>query len=535
MENPLSRNHRNFFFTFLAITILGLALRLPRLTQRPMHTDEAVHAIKFGSLLKDNHYRYDPDEYHGPTLNYLTLIPAWLASAKSITEANETILRIVPVFFGMFLILGLVLLRDGLSRPVVLYAGLFTAVSPAMVFYSRYYIQEMLLVAFTFGAIVSGYRYARSKRLSWAFCAGIFLGLMHATKETCVISFGAMLLALLLTAIIKIRQKESHTQFFHRMNPWHMLTILATAFAVSALFYSSFLTHPRGILDSILTFKTYLQRAGHNDWHSHPWFYYFKLLIGSKHTGRPLWSEAFIVVLSGAGLIVAAKRTQRLHIDPSLLRFFAFYTIIMAIIYSAIPYKTPWTLLGFYHGMILLSAVGASSLLTIKLKKYLRPVLILFIIAGVSTLSVQSYLSNYKYEADPSNPYVYAHTAKDIYKITERVNEIALVHPDGKKMFIEVICPGDDYWPLPWYLRSFPNVGWWNEVDFSVPSAPLILAFPSVEPDILKKLYDLPAPGEKNLYLPLFKSYTELRPRIELRGYVIKDLWDRYLQSKEQK
>lgn len=533
MENPLNRNHGNFFVPFLAITILGFALRLPRLSQRPMHTDEAVHAIKFGSLLEDNYYRYDPNEYHGPTLNYLTLIPAWLASTKRITETNETMLRIVPVFFGMFLILGLVLLGDGLSRPVVLYAGLFTAVSPAMVFYSRYYIQEMLLVSFTFGAIVSGYLYVRSKRIGWAFCTGIFLGFMHATKETCVIAFGAMLLALLLTVIIKIRQKGPHPHFSYKMNPWHVLTIIAAAFTVSALFYSSFLTHPRGILDSFLTFKTYLQRAGHNGFHSHPWFYYFKLLIGSKHSGRPFWSEAFIVLLSGVGLIVASRSTQHRNIDPSLHRFIAFYAIIMAVIYSAIPYKTPWALLGFYHGMILLSAIGVSLLLNIKLKKYLRPVFILFIIAGVGTLFIQSYISNYKVEADPSNPYVYAHTVKDIYKITERVNEIAEIHPNGKNMFIEVICPGDDYWPLPWYLRSFPNVGWWNAVDFSIPAAPLILASPRVESDILKKLYDLPSPGEKNLYLPLFESYTELRPQIELRGYVIKGLWDRYLQSKE--
>jgi len=65
--------------------LLGFALRLPRLASRPMHTDEAVHAIKFGALLEENRYRYDPHEYHGPTLNYFTLIPAWIASAEKLT------------------------------------------------------------------------------------------------------------------------------------------------------------------------------------------------------------------------------------------------------------------------------------------------------------------------------------------------------------------------------------------------------------------------------------------------------------------
>ena len=31
----------------------------------------------------------------------------------------------------------------------------------------------------------------------------------------------------------------------------------------------------------------------------------------------------------------------------------------MLVVYSAIPYKTPWCLLGFLHGMILLAGVGA--------------------------------------------------------------------------------------------------------------------------------------------------------------------------------
>jgi predicted membrane-bound mannosyltransferase len=43
---------------------------------RPVHTDEAVHSIKFKGLWEDGKYRYDPDEYHGPTLYYATL-PLW--------------------------------------------------------------------------------------------------------------------------------------------------------------------------------------------------------------------------------------------------------------------------------------------------------------------------------------------------------------------------------------------------------------------------------------------------------------------------
>ncbi|MHC4735862.1 MAG: glycosyltransferase family 39 protein [Planctomycetota bacterium] len=165
----------------LAATICAVTLRLPQLEQRPMHGDEAIHAFKFGELLEDGFYDYDPYEYHGPTLNYLTLIPAWADRAQKSTDLSETTLRIVPVFFGVLLILLLLLMVDGLGRAGSVCAAVLTAISPAMVYYSRYYIQEMLLVCFTFGVIASGYRYTRSKSIKWAILAGIFLGLMNAT------------------------------------------------------------------------------------------------------------------------------------------------------------------------------------------------------------------------------------------------------------------------------------------------------------------------------------------------------------------
>ena len=190
---------------------IAVALRLPGLAQRPMHTDEAVHAIKFRQLLENGTYQYDPYEYHGPTLNYFTLLPAWLSGAHKIICISEVILRIVPVVFGMMLIILLILISRAIGYPAVISAALFTAISPAMVYYSRYYIQEMLLICFTLGAIVSGYRYWQSKNLAWIISSGIFLGLMHATKETCIIAWASMGLALVFTAVMNQRKTKFST------------------------------------------------------------------------------------------------------------------------------------------------------------------------------------------------------------------------------------------------------------------------------------------------------------------------------------
>jgi len=505
---------------FSIAIIAGIVLRLPRLVQRPMHADEAVHAVKFGKLLEENVYQYNFSEYHGPTLNYFTLIPARLGGIEKFEDISEFTLRIVPVFFGVLLILMPLLLIDGLGRPAAIIAAALTAVSPAFVFYSRYYIHEMLLVFFASGVIACGYRYAQSRNIRWALLTGIFVGLCHATKETCIIIFGSMLLAILLTETIFNIKKV--------IKPNHLITAVVAAVITSMLLYSSFLTNPGGILDCLRAYTVYFGRAGQNLLHIHPWYYYLKTLIYFKLAGGPVWSEAVIVALAAVGFIFAMPKKSPLGGNSSLIRFIAFYTAIMTVSYSVIPYKTPWCMLGFMHGMILLAAIGAAAVIKLAPNTPARVLIGLLLAAGGSHLAWQSYIANYKFYADPCNPYVYAHTSTDVFKITKRIEDIARIHPDGHKMYVEVICPDGDYWPLPWYLRRFPNVGWWSEVDENAPAAPVIIASPSVEPALIKKLYELLPPGEINLYVPLFENYMELRPKVELRGYILKDLWDHF-------
>ena len=62
----------------------------------------------------------------------------------------------------------------------------------------------------------------------------------------------------------------------------------------------------------------------------------------------------------------------------------------------------------------------------------------------------------------------------------------------------------------------------------TAPNAPVILATPDMEPALIRKLYELPPPGERDLYMSVFDRHVELRPQIELRGYAVKWLWDDY-------
>jgi uncharacterized protein (TIGR03663 family) len=514
-----------------AVLIVAVALRAWRLDIRPMHGDEAVHAYKFGRLLEENYYRYDPREFHGPTLNYFTLIPAWLSGKHTYASVTESTLRVVPVFFGLLLVVMPLLLAGGLGRPAALVAAAITAISPAFVFYSRYYIQEMLIACFTFGVISAGYKYARSRKVIWALLAGVFAGLCHATKETCLIAFCSMLIALLLTLLVRYRNPPGGVNMPGKIRAAHLVAAAVLAICVSGLFFSSFFKNSAGVLDSFRTYAMYFSRVGNNQHHVHPWYYYLQTLLYSKSATGPPWTEASVVILAAVGVILIVARKGLGKLDVRLLDFLVLYTGFMLVVYSAIPYKTPWCLLSFYHGMILLAAVGIVAILNLLGRILIRVVVAAIFLAVATDLGLQAFLASTVCYADLSNPYVYSQPTDDVLKIATRVEQVSDAYPARRQMPVFVVCPDGDYWPLPWYLRSFKNVGWWNDVNEIGSPAPVVIASPVFESRLITRLYDLSPPGRKNLYVPLFDAYVELRPGVELRGYVTKDLRDQYQQQ----
>ena len=130
----------------LLATGVALSLRCPRLDIRPMHNDEAVNALKFGQLWSHGTYQYDPHEFHGPTLAYSTLFLGRLTSAPDFNQFfSASRLHVLTLLCGVGLILLLPLVaRWSRQKPHDL-GGFVHGGFAGMVFYSRYYIHEMLL------------------------------------------------------------------------------------------------------------------------------------------------------------------------------------------------------------------------------------------------------------------------------------------------------------------------------------------------------------------------------------------------------
>lgn len=303
----------------------------------------------------------------------------------------------------------------------------------------------------------------RSRKIGWALLAGAGVGLMDATKETFVITLAAAALALGLSHLWnRWLDAAAAPAKPPRLKATHLVAALAVWVVVALLLFSSFFTNAAGPLDSLRTYLPWLHRAEGDSPHIHPWYFYLHRLLFFHVAQGPLWSEALIMALALVGAWAAFARKGLTNASANFVRFLALYAFSLTLAYSLISYKTPWCLLTFWHGMILLAGVGAAALLRSAKRRFVRIALGLLLLAGAGHLAWQAALANGTYAADWRNPYVYAQTSPDLLKLVRRVEALAEVAPEGGRMLVKVMAPESDYWPLPWYLRNLKQVGWWT-------------------------------------------------------------------------
>ncbi|MBP5320768.1 MAG: TIGR03663 family protein [Kiritimatiellae bacterium] len=457
---------------------VALAWRLPKLDARPMHGDEANQAVRTGQLMEGGGYQYDPTDHHGPIL-YFAALPFCRATAKHFSETIEWNFRLVPVTFSLVTLILMTLLAAKrkeddlyLNPGGLLAALLLTACSPAMVYYNRFFIQESQLVTFLTGLFLCGVKGCSDgitprARKVWVACGGIFAGLAIASKETVVLSFAAAAIALL----VVFGPKRSLTALGWREWGIALLSLLA----VVVVAFTSGFTHMRGLYDALFsTVSAYLHRATAVPEHQHPWYFYLQILFWFRYGRAALWTEAAILFPALVTMVAAwwprsgLPSTWRMKV-----RFLTVYTLALTVIYSCIPYKTPWCGLSFLHGYLILAGISFGLLFhwgsapTAPKRTALR-----IAVGGLTCLLLalilnrscrQAYRAAFKLPADPRNPYVYAHTGTDAMNLVETVKQAA-EKAQGLDTPIALAVPTPDTWPLPWYFRAYRNVGYWTSV-----------------------------------------------------------------------
>ncbi|HMY73455.1 MAG TPA: glycosyltransferase family 39 protein, partial [Blastocatellia bacterium] len=137
---------------FLVAVIVAAWLRFDQIGIKPFHHDEGVNSYFLLNLANSGNYKYDPTNYHGPTLYYFALV------ALRIFGETDLALRFSPILFGLLTVAMVWLLRDKLGNFGTPVAAFLMALSPCLVYYSRDFIHEMSFGCFSLGIVVGAWR-----------------------------------------------------------------------------------------------------------------------------------------------------------------------------------------------------------------------------------------------------------------------------------------------------------------------------------------------------------------------------------------
>ena len=522
--------------SLLVLAILaGAASRCWRLDLRVVHGDEANQAVKAARLLEGEPYRYDPNEHHGPTLYFLTVPVLQLTGSTTLADTEISQYRLVPAIAGILLIATGGTLGWFCGGPIAGAASAwFLVLSNGVMFYSRYYVQEVLLTLFVTAAALAFALLWRhpDRRAPW-LALGIAAGLAHATKETFVYFLVTSVLSFALAwayGWLRDPSRQPRVTRIARKLTCNMGWALIAAAVVSGLFYSSFLTYLPGIWHSITAYFTYLHRAGgqgSSGIHDKPWHYYLHLLTWYQPMAGPRWSEAPVLALAAFSGVDAFLRKQAANgscagTDHQTTRFLALFAGLSLAAFSFTPYKTPWNILTSLALCCVLAGMGAERIIDLcgRLGKPTVGIGIVIVLTAMAWEARQAWLGNAVYPADARNPYVYAHTTSAIRRLEERIYALSTLHPDGRDMPVYVVRLNGDYWPLPWYLRRLNRVGYWTRVPDQLP-VPVVIAGSEAAGAVAEKL------GEN-----YFSETQALRPGVLLRVFIRRDLWEQFMATR---
>ena len=445
----------------MALALVALAIRLPGLGDRPMHTDEATNAYILGQVLAGQPFHYDPVDRHGPVLAAFTLPLVKLEGVRKFSEMSEAGLRLAPVLAGTATVLMWGAGVELFGFVACLAAALVFVFAPLPFYYQRYFIHESLFVAATLGMILAGGQALRRHSVMVAGLAGFCAAIMLAAKETALLHFCCLALAGL-SVCLRLRRDQPTGL---RVTPRMCLSGLLV-FTVSSVLLFTWFGQNWGVFgDLIRAVSNFTSRAA-GEGHEKPFWYYAKLLAGG-------WSGATLLTLAvmGTGLSffsfgrghhpgAQASPAEVTGIPSAPMRCgFCIYGVAIFLLYSLIPYKTPWLALNFWPAIALMSGVAVEWFWCSHLKLLHRVFALALLILLGAFMMRDSWQRVFVNPASAENPYAYAHTVEDLLGLPRRLAELCQTnHLTDPR--IAVIA--SDPWPLPWYLRQYAQVGFWQ-------------------------------------------------------------------------
>ena len=559
------------------ITLAATVLRFYNLALKPFHHDEGVNGFFLTTLFRDGTYKYDPANYHGPTLYYISLAFAKVFGLETVP------VRASVAIFGVLTVVLTLFLRRYLGRIGSLIAAMFLALSPGMVFTSRYFIHETLFVFLSLAIVASivffierakagifavasavlillvcflpstlnlaNYLGSRSETALWAFRAGFFIieialvvtvmrmlmtwnngrpiylllasactSLYFATKETAFITLGTMLIACGCVYVWKRIYRPDRT--------------FDDSYAIddSFLKWPNFREAVGGRTDLLLILAAaaaifiYLGVLFFSSFFTYPdgvkaafEAYALWTKTGSKdHTQNGMWAYFEWGFQSEAPIFILSALGTLVAFVRAKHRFAMFaglWAFGLLAAYTIIPYKTPWLALSFLLPMCLVAGYGIDRLAASK-NASLRTLAVILAGGAAAWLGYQSYQTNFVRYDDEDTAYVYAHTKREFLDLINEIDHYAEKSGKGKDAKIEIVSP--DYWPMVWYVKDYKQANFHGRLVDTTDAEMIVAKKDEQDAEVIRRY------SSRYEYIG---SYA-LRPGVDLVLLVRKDLAD---------
>lgn len=581
-ENSLDSRLRAPGFMWLVgcfvIAAVAVFLRFYDLLLKPLHHDEGVNGFFLTTLFREGIYKYDPSNYHGPTLYYISLFFTKVFGLETFP------IRASVGVFGVLMVVLAFFLRRYIGSIGSLVAALLVALSPGMVYISRYFIHEIFFVFCSF-AIVLGVLF---------FIEGRKPGIWATAWMALLLLICFLPPALNIVTLFKLQSETTiwvlRAGFFlveailvflvmRMLLEWNegRAVYLLLASASTALFFATKET-------AFITLGTILIACGCVWLWRRLYGGIFGADIGEDNLAPvPLTWETFRERLgNGADLLLLIVALVAVFIYVSVLFFSSFFTYAEGIA-GAVKAYAFWTKTGtgdhtqngnlaylkwlwkIESPILFLSALGTliafvkarhrfamfaglwafGLFLAYTIIPYKTPwlalsfilpmcivagyginelvaardsamkgIAVLLLAASIGILGYQTTDLNFNRYDDDTMPYVYAHTRRGFLDLIRQVEYYAEKSGKGKEATIEIVSP--DYWSMPWYTRHYSHANYHGRIVDANTAEMIVAKKGDQNNDVMQK------------YSTHYKYAGEypLRPGVDLILLVRRDLAD---------
>jgi uncharacterized protein (TIGR03663 family) len=457
---------------FFLILILAFVLRFWHLDLKLLHHDEAIHSWFSYELLTTGAWQYDPS-YHGPFLYYVT------AGMFALIGPSDFTARVLPSLVG-FAIIPLVycIYRIGyINKNQTLVVALLLAISPDMVYFSRFLRHDIFMLFFLMLLLVAILYYFERGTTGFAVLAAVAAGGALCCKEEAPVIIAVFILFFAF-AVWKGR--------FSLPPRWKadlVLFVLLVA-VIMTVFYSAFFFHP----DTLIGKNFQITAQGvHFEANTTGWYQavdHWVAMHNQQRLGGPMYFyiplfllyelPIFILAMIGtlqflvAGLhpSLFAKRVKnwirerRFALTTSelaavtrqqlrdgrdtnkkseeLFRFCIVWMIAMMAFYAYVGEKVPWLIIPQLLPMCFVAVYR------LNWQKAA------FALAGCIFLIVMTWHVAFV-PVDINEPIVQVQNSEEMREVMGLMDNSSLV-----------VLASEDYWPLPWYYRGDK----WKKVEF---------------------------------------------------------------------